>query len=215
VDLSQLQLKPYDILGILLPGVLAICEGWIVLRGWEHFLTNFEKVSDRDLVLLIVLALGLGHIVQELAATAVKAVKKGIHAQDEGKAFWKSDESKLVRSALKKDFDGTFPGTHVALDYCLTKLSGRFDKRDMFVATSGLCRSIVVLSALAVIPAGRVAFCAGRSMHQSLGIFALLLALLASVAVLAWRRMDHFDELAETTVFRAYLAIAYGPQTKP
>ena len=215
MDLSQLQLKPYDILGILFPGVLAICEGWIVLRGWGSFLTNFDKVSDRDLVLLIVLALGLGHIVQELAQAGVKLLKGKKRTLREKNRYWELTESQLVRSAIQKDFDGTFPGVNVVFDYCLTKLSGRFDKRDMFVATSGLCRSIIALSAMAVAPAARIAFHDPHGAQNSLVIFTEFFVLLTVVAVLAWRRMDHFDALAETTVYRAYLAIAYGPQTSP
>jgi hypothetical protein len=88
-----------------------------------------------------------------------------------------------------------------AFDYCLTKLQDRFGKRDVFVATSDLCRSLVVLSALALIPAARIAFHDTQSLRRSVVTFAFLFLLFTSIALLAWQRMTRFRESSETTSF--------------
>jgi len=33
MDFSKLKLELYDFLGLIIPGLLTICEGWITLKG--------------------------------------------------------------------------------------------------------------------------------------------------------------------------------------
>lgn len=195
----------------MLPGFLAICEGWVLLRGWHAFIATISQISGTALTLLVVLAFGLGHIAQELGDVAIKKVKGKRYFQRAGDKFWESPEAQIVKGAIKKDFGQEISSVDAAFDYCLTKLKDRFSRRDVFVATSDLCRSFVVLSALALIPAIRIAFYDIRPIHRSLFVFAILGLLLTSIAMLAWKRMVRFRGLSETTVFRAYLA-TLGPE---
>ena len=94
-----------------------------------------------------------------------------------------------------------------AFDFCLTKLKDRFGKRDTFVAVSDLCRSLVVLSILAIAPAVRISFYGTRPLCKSLFIFGALAGAQVLVAFLAWRRMKRFRELSEITVFSSFLAV--------
>jgi hypothetical protein len=198
-----------------LPGLLAISEGWIVLRGWHVFVVAANGISGTALALLVVLAFGIGNMVQELGEVTLRAIKGKRYFRTARDRFWATDEAKLVRDAIKKDFGQEIPSVDTAFDYCLTKLKDSFGKRDAFVATSGLCRSLVVLSALGLIPAVRIAFWDMRPISKATSIFAVFLLVLASIALLAWQRMTRFQDLSEITVFRAYLAMVKESGTRP
>jgi hypothetical protein len=215
MDFSKLKLELYDFIGVMLPGLLAISEGWIVLRGWHVFIATINAISGTGLTLLIVFAFGLGNIVQELGDVAIKAAKGKRYFRRARDKFWRTEEAQFVRDTIKKELGQDIPAVDTAFDYCLTKLKDRFGKRDMFVATSDLCRSFVVLSVLAIIPAARTAFRDTYPLGTSVVIFALLFLLLTSIALLAWQRMARFRALSETTVFRAYLAMANEPEIHP
>ena len=208
MDLSKLKLELYDFLGLILPGLIAICEGWISLRGWHIFVVGVSQISGTALTLLLVFAFGLGNIVQELGDVTVKAIKGQRYFRISRDRFWQSPEAEVVRGAIKRSFGQDIPSVDTAFDYCLTKLRDSFGKRDMFLATSDLCRSFVVLSALALVPAVRIAFFDLHPLANSIVAAAILIVVLVSVSLLSWKRMVRFRALSETTVFRAYLALS-------
>ena len=45
LDLSKLKLEVYDLLGIILPGLLAVFEGLILLKGWTPFVISLRELS--------------------------------------------------------------------------------------------------------------------------------------------------------------------------
>jgi hypothetical protein len=45
VDLSKLKLNVYDFLGNILPGLVAIAEGWIFVRGWDAFILSMSHIG--------------------------------------------------------------------------------------------------------------------------------------------------------------------------
>jgi hypothetical protein len=210
VDFSKLKIEVYDFLGIILPGLLAICEGWILFKGWHPFIASVNVISGTSLTLLVVFAFGMGHIVQELGDLSIKLVKGKRYFRQARDKFWESSEGHVVRGAITRDFGQEISSVDTAFDYCLTKLKDSFSRRDIFVATSDLCRSLVVLSVLALVPALRVAFCDTRPIHRSIFVLFIFAVILSSIALLAWKRMVRFRALSETTVFRAYLA-TLGP----
>jgi len=205
VDFSKLKLEVYDILGLILPGLVLICEGWILLRGWPAFLAAIRQITGTELTLLLLLAFGAGNAVQELGDIAVKAAKGNRFPRAGRDRFWATREAELVRNKIQSELGEPVDSVDLAFDYCLTKLKDRFAKRDIFLATSDLCRSFVVLSAVALIPAFRVAF---HDAHASWPGFLLFGVLAFVLATLMWKRMVRFRDLSETTVFRVYLAIA-------
>ncbi len=120
VDFSKLKLEVDDFLGIILPGLLAICEGWILLKGWHAFIATLNQISGTGLTLLVVLAFGLGHIVQELGDLAIKAVKGKRYFRQARDKFWETPEAQIVKAAIKKDFGQDISSVDTAFDYCLT-----------------------------------------------------------------------------------------------
>jgi hypothetical protein len=208
LDLSKLKLDIYDFVGIILPGLLAVAESWVLLRGWTAFVFAMTQIGGTGLTLLLIFAFGMGHIVQELGDVVIQFVKGKRYLRSARDRFWGGNEAKHVKEAIKKAIGHEIDSVDGSFDYCLTKLTGHFEKREIFVATSDLCRSLVTLAFLAILPACRIAFHDLSPRLRSLEFLALALALLVVVATLAWRRMMRFRELSEVTVFRAYLAVA-------
>jgi hypothetical protein len=206
VDFSKLKLEVYDFLGLIVPGLIAICEAWILLRGWHTFLLAVNQVSGTAFTLLLLFAFATGSLVQELGDFTVKLIKGKRYFRSARDRFWFTPDADTVKNAINRELGHHISSVDTAFDYCLTKLKDRFGKRDLFVATSDLCRSSVVLSILAFAPALRVAFCDIQPIAKSCLAAAAFAAVLVAVSMLMWRRMVRFRELSETTVFRAYLA---------
>lgn len=214
VDFSKLKLEVYDFLGLIVPGLIAICEAWILLRGWHTFLLAVNQMSGTAFTLLLLFAFATGSAVQELGDFTVKLIKGKRYFRSARDRFWLTPDADIVKNAINTELGHHITSVDTAFDYCLTKLKDRFGKRDLFVATSDLCRSSVVLSILAFAPALRVAFCDVTPLSHSYEAAAILGTALLSISLLMWRRMVRFRELSEITVFRAYLVLASEIETQ-
>jgi hypothetical protein len=205
VDFSKLKLEAYDFLGIILPGFIAICEGWILLKGWSHFVVSINHLSGTGFTVLAIFAFAIGHLVQEFGDASIKFCKGKRFFQRGRDSFWATEEAGPVKEAIEAQLKKKIT-VDSAFDYCLTKLKGNFAKRDLFVATSDLCRSLTVLSILAIIPAVRATWSYWGFGCQFYIALAIELAFFIFLSLLSWRRMVRFRYLSEVTVFRAYLA---------
>lgn len=210
MDFSKLELRVYDLLGILVPGVLAICEGWVFLRGWAAFASSASQLSGADLILLAFFAYATGNLVQELGDWLVMAWKGDRFFLRPRDDFWNRAEANHTKAVIRKEL-GKDLSADEAFDYCLTKLEGRFHKRNVFVAISGLSRSLAVLSVLAVIPAARSTWRHNVLNCYDFAALGAFVAFAVFLAYLSWRRMLRFLDLSQTTVFRAYLATVSEP----
>jgi hypothetical protein len=128
--------------------------------------------------------------------------------------FWATAEANPVKAAIRSQLGTEITSVDTAFDYCLTKLKDSFAKRDVFVATSDLCRSLAVLSILGIIPTVRIAWLAAPLHCRFLIYVVIAIAFLIFLAALSWRRMVRFRELSEVTVFRAYLATVNESEKK-
>ncbi|SRR5581483_8036143 len=214
MDISKWKLEVYDLLAIILPGLLAITEGWVLLRGWDAFAKTVGGLTATGLTLVVLVSFGAGGLVQELSDFFVKRLTNARYFRRGRDSFWSTAEAETVKRAIKAQLGMPVSSVDTAFDYCLTKLKGQFPRRDMFVATSDLCRSFAVISVLAIVPAMRIAFQTfglGRSFFTWTGVSVVVAAVIFS---LSWRRMVRFRELSETTVFRAYLATVNEPASE-
>jgi len=208
MEMAKLKFEVYDFLGIVIPGLIAICEGWILVRGWTEFMDAVSHITGVGLTLLILAAFGAGNLVQELGAVAVQIIKGARHSKTGRDNFWRTDDATCVRSTIKSECGLEVQHVDSAFDYCLTRIKSRFAKRDLFVAVSDMCRSFVALAVIAVIPVARTARDLRPAGH-SLEFLGAVLPLLVIGGWLAWKRMLRFRELSETTVFKTYLAVAH------
>lgn len=214
MEISKWKLEVYDLLAIILPGLVVIGEGWVLLRGWEAFAVAVTHLTASSLTFLLLAAFGAGTMVQELGDFLVKSCNGKRFFKQGRDNFWSSSEADPVKGLIKAQLGTPVSSVDKAFDYCLTKLKGQFPKRDLFLATSDLCRSFAILSLLGLAPAIWSAFRA-----FGLGKEFLVWSIVAVVAslilyALSWRRMVRFRELSETTVFRAYLATAKEPDSE-
>lgn len=210
MDFSKWKLDVYDLLAIILPGLIAIGEGWVLIRGWDSFCFAIAHLTATILTLLLLASFAVGTLVQELGDFAVKTLKGERFFRSGRDKFWSSKKAEPVKAAIKAHI-GPIASVDAAFDYSLTKLKGQFPKRDLFVATSDLCRSFAVLTLIALAPAllneyrtfewsKTFGLWAGGSLLASLILFGL-----------SWRRMVRFRALSDVTVFHSYLATVGEP----
>src|SRR5712691_7122442 len=63
VDISKWKLEIYDLLAIILPGLVVIGEGWVLVRGWEAFAATITHLTGSALTVLVLAAFGAGTLV--------------------------------------------------------------------------------------------------------------------------------------------------------
>lgn len=206
MDLSKLKIELYDFLALILPGLLVIFEGWIALQGWPSLAMWLGNLSGTTLTLLLIVSFGLGNIVQELADVLIKGMKDPRYFCRSRDIFWASDEANAVRDAIANELGKEISSADAAFDYCLTKIQGLFPKRDVFLATSDLCRSLLILVLVGIAPVARLVLESRYTTQGMLGSSAAGLGILLLVGYLSWTRMVRFRDLSEVTVFRIYLA---------
>jgi len=211
MDSSKLKLEAYDLLGLILPGLIAVCEAWIFLRGWQAFLLAAAQITGTTLTLLLLASFATGNAVQELGDLVVNLTKGKRYLRRARDRFWASSEADFAKKAIKAELGHPVTSVDAAFDHCLTKVEGRFAKRDIFLATSDLCRSLVVLAFLAIVPASRVL---ANAQPRPWLAFAAFVILALTFSLLMWRRMVRFRELSDITVFRIYLAAEAKSETK-
>ena len=206
LDFSKLKLEVYDFLGVILPGLIVICEAWVCLTGWQQFAISINHLSASAFTLLAVFAFAAGQIVQELGDLSIKLFRGKRFFRRSRDKFWATDEANAIKASIAKQTGVEIASVDGAFDYCLTKLKDRFAKRDIFIASSDLCRSLVVLSVIAIVPTVKVSL-QDAVLNCRLVIHLVIeLVLLIGIATLSWRRMVRFRDLSEATVFRSYLA---------
>lgn len=207
MDLSKLKMEAYDLLAAILPGLILIFQAWITIRGWDSFATSITSISGSGLFVLILVAFSLGQVIQELADFLIKKIKGERFFRRTRDKLWASTTGEQIRQRIRTDTGHEFENVDVAFDYCLSQVQQTFTKRDLFLASSDLARSLVLLSILGCFPGARIAFyiSANRSMHWL--IFGSIVAACLVTASLCWMRMTRFRALSESPVFHAYLAL--------
>jgi hypothetical protein len=203
--LSNVKLGIYEFLGLVVPGMFLICEGWILVRGWGTFSHSLSDLRPVSFTMFVAAGFVLGHFIQELADWVIKKICGERFLKAGRDELWAGPEAYAVKSTIWAESGITLPDVDSAFDYCLTRLGQSFSKRDMFVAVSDFARSFVALAILGLGPAIRLA----RDRSDSWPSFAIFLAgyvaFLLIIGSLAWVRMIRFRRISDTGVFRAYL----------
>lgn len=205
MNLSNFKLGIYDLLGLVIPGMILVSEGEITLRGWVNFRASLSYMSGTSFTFLLVVSFVLGHLVQELADASIKKIKGSRFFAAGRDEFWASAEAEAIKSAVWAESGITLGSVDATFDYCLTRLGERFSKRDTLLATADLSRSFLVLVVFAAPAATHIAWDVSHRPIIFLSLLLSFFALLALAGFLAWRRMVRFRRMSETGVFRAYL----------
>jgi len=215
VNLSSLKLGVYDFLGLVVPGMFMICEGWIAVRGWALFVEALSALRPVSFTVFLAGSFVVGHFVQEMADWGVKKIRGPRFFKTGRDEVWGGSDGEAVKSAIWAESGLTLSSVDSAFDYCLTRIGEAFSKRDVFVATSDFARSFLVLAVCGTAPAWRMA----SDRTHSISGFVLLLAahvvLLSLVAQLAWRRMVRFRYISDCGVFGAYLGSRPAKNASP
>ncbi len=205
MNLSNFKLGIYDLLGLVIPGMILVCESGITLRGWVNFRTSLNHMSGTSFTFLLVVSFVLGHLVQELADVSIKKIKGPRFFATGRDEFWAGPEAEAIKTAVWAESGVTLGSVDAIFDYCLTRLGERFSKRDTLLATADLSRSFLVLVVFATPAAIRIAWDISHRPIIFLSLLLSFLVLFALAGFLAWRRMVRFRRMSETGVFHAYL----------
>lgn len=100
VNLSNIKLGIYEFLGLVIPGMLLLCEGWIFVRGWPRFTRGVSGLNAVSFTLLLITSFLLGHFVQELADTCLKRLRGERFFKKGRDELWASAEAESVKSAI-------------------------------------------------------------------------------------------------------------------
>ena len=161
MDFSKLKFEVYDLLGVILPGLLAIFGGWIAIVGWRPFVISLNHLSGTGFTVLTAMAFVVGQFAQECGELYVRSLKGARFAKLARDRFWATDEARVVGAAIAEAVGHEVTCVDSAFDHCLTCVGGAFSKRDAFVATADLCRSLTALLILGIIPVVRSDWLAG------------------------------------------------------
>ena len=205
MNLSNFKLGIYDLLGLVIPGIILVCEGGVTLSGWVNFQAAVNHMTGTSFTLLLVFSFVLGHFIQEIADVSIKRIKGSRFFTVGRDEVWASPEAEVIKSAIWTESGVTLSSVDATFDYCLTRLADRFPKRDTLLATADLSRSFLVLVVFAVPAATRIAWDFSRQPVTFLSLLLSSLLLFGLAFFLAWRRMVRFRRMSETGVFRAYL----------
>jgi hypothetical protein len=145
MNFSNFKLGIYDLLGLVIPGMILVCEGGITLRGWVNFRTSLNHMSGTSFTFLLVVSFVLGHLVQELADVSIKKIKGPCFFAAGRDEFWADPETEAIKSAVWAESGVILGSVDALFDYCLTRLGERFTKRETLLATADLSRSFLVL----------------------------------------------------------------------
>ncbi len=206
MDLSKLKIEAYDLLAIIIPGLLAMMEFLITLRGWSDGARVLLNLNASVFTLALLIAFAFGQVIQEAADAGIKAWRGERFFKQARDKYWEAPEGELVRRSLKSDTGKDIESVDTAFDCCLTRIGSDFPKRDLFLANSDLARSLVLVSLLAIAPVARVAVALPYRRSAGLSIAGAAVLLLIGIARLLWQRMKRFRDLSETPVFNTYLA---------
>jgi hypothetical protein len=212
MDFSKFKVEVYDLLAVIIPGILVFFEFWITKRGWTSFTQGIAQISASSFTVLLLLSFAVGPLLQEATDIAIKKLKGKRFFKCGRDHLWKSETGVQARAQIEKESGHSIESVDVAFDYCLTRLQGSFIKRDLFVASSDLARGMLVVVVFALAPFARIA----RDLHVSLVCHIILfccgIAAQFLIASIFWVRMTRFRVLSETPVFHAYLAMV--PEVK-
>lgn len=213
MDFSKFKVEVYDLLAVIIPGVLVFFEFWIALRGWASFSQGISQINASSFTILLLFAFALGPLLQELSDIVIKKLKGKRYFKHGRDDLWKRETGAQVRSQIEKELGHAVESVDVAFDYCLTRIQGAFSKRDLFVANSDLARGMIAVAIFALAPLVRIAHELHFSVAYHIGFLLCGVGLLFLVASIFWVRMTRFRVLSETPVFHAYLAMVREVKT--
>lgn len=205
MDVSNFKLGIYDFLGLVIPGMFVICEGWITVRGWREFVGAIGALHPVSFTLFVAASFVVGHFIQELADWGVKRSRGDRFFKKGRDEVWDGAEGESIKSAIWAESGLTLTSADSAFDYCVTRIGDAFSRRDVFVASSDFARSFLILAVCGIGPALRLASDRTHSLATFLSLLAGYLVVLLLVARLAWRRMVRFRYMSDRGVFGAYL----------
>src|SRR5277367_6331748 len=103
MDFSKFKVEVYDLLAVIIPGVLVFLELWITLRGWTSFSRGIAQVSAPSFTILLLFAFALGPLIQEATDIVIKRLKGKRYFKGGRDSLWKMETGAHVRDQIEKE----------------------------------------------------------------------------------------------------------------
>lgn len=218
MKLSDFELTAYDLAVIILPGISCLAEIAIFLKGFLPIWESLEHLSISVAVTLLLISFMLGHLVSQAAYELARLIAGERFYFKSRDLYWQKNQLEIKARLLSKygvevSSDDSTPGDK-AFNYCLTIIGKSFEKRRVFVLVSALCLSVWFLCLTAFIPASMSTFRTLQGKWTLLYRLAIDAAACGTCAILAWRRMQLYSGLADTTVFQTFMALQTSKELK-
>ncbi len=78
MDLSKLKIEIYDLLGLIVPGLVLIFEMWATYEGWNGLAKSVASVSGTTLTILLLVSFCVGHLIRESAHATLTSRAIGV-----------------------------------------------------------------------------------------------------------------------------------------
>jgi len=179
----------------------------VCVLGWSTAFSLISHLSGTMLTASLLGAFAVGQIIQEASDRLVKLFRGSRYLKSGRDSFWASGEKALVQQKIMRESGSNVESVDTAYDLCLTCIESRFPKRDTFIATSDLARSLWLLSLLGLIPVVQSAVASTAPWVHRCVTCGGHMFLAGICAYLAWARMVRFRYLSDVTVFRVYMAV--------
>lgn len=201
MELSKIKLEIYDLLGTVVPGLLTMALALVCVLGWSTAFNLIGHLSGTILTASLLGAFAVGQIIQEASDRLVKLFRGSRYLKSGRDSYWGSSEKALVQQKILRESGLNVVSVDTAYDFCLTCLESRFPKRDTFIATSDLARSLWLLCLLGLIPVIQNAAMSSAAWKHRILASGGQMCLAGICAYLAWARMVRFRYLSDVTVF--------------
>jgi len=186
--------------------VFFIAELWAAVFGMQSLGAVVRSLKGTELTVVVMASFGAGNIIQEAGNELLTLIRGKRFFRQARDAFWVTAEADAVRSKIKAEGPCELAAVDTAFEYCLTRISGLFVKRDIFLAISDFSRSLWLLSLFFLFPLARAVHSVDSGRRYHLAIWGLLSA--SFTGWLSWKRMVRFRGMTETPVFSTFLACA-------
>src|SRR5229473_2666026 len=117
MDFSKFKVEVYDLLAVIIPGVLVFLEFWIALRGWTSFSRGLAQTSASSFTVILLFAFALGPLLQEATDIAIKKLKGKRYFKCGRDHLWKTETGAQVRAQIEDELGHGVESVDIAFDY--------------------------------------------------------------------------------------------------
>jgi len=116
MDLSKLKMEAYDLLAVILPGLILIFQAWITIRGWAPFAISIASMSGSAFLVLILMFLPWAKLFRSQGISRLRRSKARFFRQTRDK-LGASKTGEHIRERIRTDTGHELENVAVTFDF--------------------------------------------------------------------------------------------------